>query len=343
MKSQCPCGAVYTIKPEFLGKRTLCKSCGHSFIIETWLDSRPPAALSSAVEPFPQRLPAPPPAPPPTPPAFTPRESSEIEPDEIPSAWPSVLEDIPAAPSESAPAFPASETALEDIGPAKKSTSPLVAPALPWRVRFLASGIEAGGRRPFLALALAAVAGTLVGAGLMGLIRQGEIDVLGTQLAAAGRELQSQRQTRAKLGDLKKELDRLQGEVRQLEGADYPPGSIPRTLTEAAVLEYKTAEALLRQQVAALESGARLTVTARGTAPDSKLAAAVEGERARLEGRLEELRREAEGRAEEPRSLVQTAIATEELNLAILNRNRLIAKYGLSAPLPPQRPAGADE
>ena len=280
MKSRCSCGAVYTIKPEFLGKRTLCKHCGQSFVIAA-LPSDSGAALAGPPELEPS--------------ALAESASPEIEP-------------VQAA----------------DSGP-ESDVRPLE--------------VKAG--RPFLALAVAALAGTLVGAGLMGLARQGEIDGLKERLARL--ELQDQNQARQKLGVLKEELDRLQDDVRLLEGADYPAGSIPQTLAEAAVLEYKTAEALIRQQVAALESGAGLTVTAKGTAPDPELAAAVEEEMARLEARLEGLRREAEGRAEEPLSMVQTAIATEELNLAILNRNRLIARYGLSAPLPPRRPAGAGE
>ncbi|MDR2726145.1 MAG: hypothetical protein LBC90_08870 [Candidatus Adiutrix sp.] len=190
-----------------------------------------------------------------------------------------------------------------------------------------------------MALAVAAVAGTLMGAGLMGLIRQGEIETLEDRLAAADRELQGHNRAKRTVGDLKKELALVQDEIGRLEGVDYPAGSIPLTLTAAAALEFRTAEALLRQQVAALESGAGLTVSARATAPDPKLAAAVEGEMERLRARLEELRGMAAGLAGEPRSLVETAIATEELNLAILNRNRLIARYGLNAPLPSQGPA----
>jgi len=232
---------------------------------------------------------------------------------------------------------PSSEIVLEEIKPLEE-IEPTQGPASAGPAE---ASLKGGGQRPLLAMTVAAVAGTLVGAGLMGLVRQGEIDELKDRLAAAGRELQERGQTRQKLGDLKKELALVQDEIRLLEETDYPAGSIPRTLTAAAVLECRTAEALLRQQVAALESRAGLTVSARATTPDPKLAAAVEEEMAKLGARLEELRRGAEGLAEEPRSLVQTAIATEELNLAILNRNRLIARYGLSSPLPPQGPAGS--
>jgi hypothetical protein len=224
------------------------------------------------------------------------------------------------------------EPVPEEVGPVQSLPGPVARPEP--QIPAAGAGFQ-GGRRPFLALTLAAVAGTLVGAGLMGLVRQGEIDGLEDRLAASSRELQSRGQAQKKLEALKKELALIQDEIRLLEEVNYPAGSIPQTLTEAAVLEYKTAEALLKQQAAALESGAGLTVAARGTSPDPRLAAAVEGEMTKLQGRLGALRLEAEGLTGEPRSMIQTAIATEELNLAILNRNRLIARYGLSAPLPP--------
>ena len=322
MKSQCPCGAVYTIKPEFLGKRTICKNCGRNFLIKALPE--PPPSEYPGLRPEDSETPLP---------KFPAAgEARTASPGTKPEAEPEELLELvePAEPEE---------IVLEEIEPVQEPDPP--SPPGPAECAGLPAEAQAeGGRRPFLALAVAAVAGTLVGAGLMGLVRQNEIDGLKARLAAVGREFQSPRQAGRNLGALKKELDRVQDEVRLLEETDYPAGSIPQTLTAAAVMEYKTAEALLRQQVTALESGAGLTVTARATAPDPELAAAVEVEMAKLQARLEALRGEAEGLAEEPRSLFQTAIATEELNLAILNRNRLIARYGLSSPLPPRKPAG---
>ena len=316
MKSRCLCGAVYNIKPEFLGKKTICKSCGRSFLIA----ALPPETAEYLAAPFEEPLPpfGEPPEPEPGP---RPAEALVEEPEEI-------------------------EPLLVEIEPVEEPVTGEL--QLFYDPVALVSEAQAeagfqGGRWPFLALAVAALAGTLVGAGLMGLVRQREIDGLETRLAAISLEIDSRGQTQERLESLKQELAQVQEEIRLLEKAGYPEGSIPKTLTEAAILEYKTAEALLRQQAAALESGAGLTVAARGTNPDPGLAAAVEGEMAKLQGRLGALRLEAEGLVAEPRSLLQTAIATEELNLAILNRNRLIARYGLSAPLPPRGPAPADE
>jgi hypothetical protein len=242
------------------------------------------------------------------------------------------------------------EPILEEIMPVKYTgpgspKSPAY-PVLRVKSPAAAARAEAGFQGGFLALTVAAMAGALVGAGLMGLVRQMEIDGLEIRLAAVGRELEIRDQAQERLESLKEEQARVQDEIRLLEKTYYPAGSIPKTLTEAAILEYKTAEALLTQQAAALESGAGFTVAARGTSPDPELAAAVEEEMARLQGRVGALRLEAEGLAEEPWALIHTAIATEELNLAILNRNRLIARYGLSAPLPPRGPvppSGASE
>jgi len=307
LKSRCPCGAVYTIKPEFLGKKTICKSCGRTFLI---------AAL--------------------------PPETSDYL--EAPSGWPPEAEPAPRPEESLLPAeYLLEET--DETEPILEEIEPVEEP-LPGQLQLFSDPFSPqaetdfqGGRWPVLALTVAALAGTLVGAGLMGLVRQSEIDGLEIRLAAVRLELDNRGQAQERLESLKQELARVQEEISLLERTGYPAGSIPKTLAEAAILEYKTAEALLRQQAAALESGAGLTLVARGTSPDPELAAAVEGEMTRLQGRLGALRLEAEGLVDEPWSLIQTAIATEELNLAILNRNRLIAGYGLSAPLPPRGPA----
>ena len=308
MKTQCPCGAVYPIKPEFLGKMTLCKRCGRSFLIEALSSpSSPPESSSPEYVSPPESSPAP-----------SVEETSQAPPPE------EIVQKEEIEPIQAAALEPLSGSPTDQIESDDFSVLTVQAEA----------ALKDGGRRPLLAMAVAAVAGTLVGAGLMGLIRQSEIDELKSRLITVSQELQSQDPNRQHVGDLNRELGLVQEEIRLLEGADYPAGSIPQALAAAAVLEYKTVEALLRQQIAALESGAGLTVSARATTPDSKLAEAVEEEMLKLEARLEGLRREAGGLAEEPRFLVQTAIATEELNLAILNRNRLIARYGLSAPWP---------
>jgi hypothetical protein len=311
LKSRCLCGAVYTIKPEFLGKKTICKSCGRTF-------------LSAALPP----------------------ETSDYW--EAPSAGPPEAEPAPRPTEVLLPAeyllqeTEETEPVLEEIEPVEEPFSgplQLISDPVPPQ----AEADLPGGRWPVLALTVAALAGTLVGAGLMGLVRQNEIDGLEIRLAAVSLEVDNRDQAQERLETLKQELARVQEEISLLERTGYPAGSIPKTLAESAILEYKTAEALLRQQAAALESGAGLTVTPRGTSPDPELAAAVEGEMTKLQGRLGALRLEAEGLVDEPWSLIQTAIATEELNLAILNRNRLIARYGLSAPLPPRGPAPADD
>jgi len=316
LKSRCLCGAVYNIKPEYLGKRTICKSCGRSFLIE----ALPPE--TSEYWEAPSEGPPPQFGGPPEPePAPQPAEAFREEPEEIEP----FLEEI--------------EPVEEPITGELQLFSYPVSPVPEDQAEYVVQD----GRWPLLALTVAAAAGILVGAGLMGLLRQNEIDGLETRLAVLSQELQNRDQAQLRLEILKQELARVQEEISLLEKADYPAGSIPKTLTEAAILEYKTAEALLGQQAAALESGAGLIVAARGTNPDPDLAAAVEGEMTRLQGRLGALRLEAEGLVAEPRSLIQTAIATEELNLAILNRNRLIARYGLSAPLPPRGPEPAGD
>jgi predicted Zn finger-like uncharacterized protein len=295
LKAQCPfCQAAYTIKPEFLGKKTVCKNCGQTF---TLLDISKPPAPVAALEP-----------------CASGEEADEIHP-------------VPEPIAGRALGWPARIQA--------------------WKARLLAAAASPPGDWPRLALALtlAAVAGGLVGAGLMGLARQGEMDELKTAADQARSELTAHNQRGSKVKALQKERERLRNEIGQVEAetAAYPPGSIPRALAGAAVTEYRLADALLVQQIAALESGAKLVVSARATGPNPRLAAALEGEMTALRAELEVRRQQAAGLPEDPRSATQTAIATQEINLAILNRNRLIAKYGLSSPLPPPGPAAGGE
>ena len=304
MKTKCPgCQAVYNIKPYFLHKKTTCQNCGRGFVIERLGPAGPAAGMG---------LPA------------------AGAPSAAPLGWAEPPEEQPESPEEIAPLF-------DSFGP--PADPGWAAKGGGWRARLSAvSAHLAGGRFLGLALALAALAGGLVGAGLMGLARQGDLDKQAAELAAVRQQFQALNKQRQNIEDLKKELSRWQEESRRLAETAYPAGSIPQVLAEAAGLEYKLTEALLAQRISALESGAKLTATAKATATDPKLAAALAEEMSKIQAELEAGRPRAESLAEPARSQAQTALATQELNLAILNRNRLIAKYGLSASLPSPAP-----
>ena len=121
MKTRCPCGAVYTIKPEFLGKMTLCKNCGRSFLIEELPSPQPPS------EPSPTGHLEPPPGSSETPLSTSPAagETPAVFP-EPDSAPPETALDHSPAPSEPGPwpesAEPA-EAVLEEIEPVQVKES----------------------------------------------------------------------------------------------------------------------------------------------------------------------------------------------------------------------------
>jgi TolA-binding protein len=195
---------------------------------------------------------------------------------------------------------------------------------------------DRGPKALLLSLTLVFILGALAGGLIMHTAGQREVQRL--EQAAALQRQQQQDQKARKIADLRMERERLQEEILRLAGVgqSYPEGSIPRVLAGAATEEYNIADTLLLQQIASLESGAQPTVSPKETRPDPELAARLEEEMTALEARVEKVRAEAATMAEMPRLVAQTSIATELINLAILNRNRLIAKYGLSSPLPSQ-------
>ncbi len=160
------------------------------------------------------------------------------------------------------------------------------------------------------------------------------------QLQAAVAEAQRQSQTRKddRISGLAAERDRLASDLARVAAysVDYPEGSIPRALALAAAEEFKIADTLLLQQAAALESGAKVTLVLKQTAPDPDLAVTLEGEMKKLEAEIAEQWQAARGLAEDPRMLAETSVATQMVSLAILNRNYLIARYGLNSPVPLQ-------
>jgi TolA-binding protein len=190
-------------------------------------------------------------------------------------------------------------------------------------------------QRPLLALALVCLmAGGLAGHQISRFIAAGRISQL--EAAVASARLQSQAQESQKISSLKKERARLQTEARQATAysLEYAEGSIPRALAQAAAEEFKIADTLLLQQIAALESGAKITVDLKQTAPDPELAATLAEEMKNLQTEIDRQWQAARGLSDTPRMLATTSVTTQLLSLAILNRNHLIAKYGLSSPLP---------
>ncbi len=188
---------------------------------------------------------------------------------------------------------------------------------------------RSGSRWP--ALVLAVLIGLAVGGGAMWLRGAG---YLGSEPDRAH-----------KIEALNEERERLRAAILQAtEYVDtYPVGSVPQALAVASREEYRIADTLLLQQVAALESGAKVTVEARRTRPDPELADHLKKEIDTLKAEIARQREEAQKLTEVPWVVAITNIETLGLNLGILERNYLVAKYGLNAPLPQLRSAPAEE
>lgn len=136
--------------------------------------------------------------------------------------------------------------------------------------------------------------------------------------------------------DLKQDLDRIRQEIDQAAGDDATyNGGLITSLIGVRLEVLKTNEALLEQRVHALEAGTRITMVVNAAKPDptraAELAKEIESQNAKV----------AKARAKADRSpgglvqaMAETAVATAENTLAMLEQQFFVAKYGLAMPLP---------
>lgn len=131
--------------------------------------------------------------------------------------------------------------------------------------------------------------------------------------------------------NLRGELESIRTEIAVAEekNADLA-GGLVKALVEARLEILKTTEALVQQRIHAIEGGARIEITVKGSEPDPELAQALGAQIAEQQKELEEVRREA---ARYSGGLVaamkSAAVATSEQTLAMLKQRYLSAKYGL--------------
>ncbi len=334
MRTQCPhCQALFNIKPEYVGKRTTCKNCAQGFIIT---EAPAPGSTPLPTAPFPN------------PGAARSQSSGAARPaaaGEQPQAASSDLRNYGYGPP---PAKISGSSMYESQGDEDDSDdddeeeeivqSPPPPKAFPARVKAL---ITETPRRTLMTAAGLFFGGMILGFGPAWFISQTEVLRLHDEISTLESEKSSNRARQ--LTQLKRERGRLQEDIMRasVTAQTYPDNSIPKALALAALEEYKITDALVLQQIAAMETGARVTIETKATSPDPGLAAQLEQEMRTLRDSIEEMRAEAEAMPEMPLLVAETGVATELINLAILNRNRLIAKYGLSSPVPSQYQAGA--
>ena len=136
-----------------------------------------------------------------------------------------------------------------------------------------------------------------------------------------------------KIKELKLELEATQ---KELSGAKDSlksfSGGLLGVLTKARIEVLKTNNALIKQRIHVLESGAELVFQVKVTSPDPEAANEIEREIEEQKDELEGLRKEAENAKGLLGLLKLTAVATQNQSLALLRQKYLIAKYGLYSP-----------
>ena len=138
-------------------------------------------------------------------------------------------------------------------------------------------------------------------------------------------------QTIAKIEELKKELDITKAEIEAAQKKDKElAGGLVKALIAMRIEILKTNEALLQQRIQAFESGTPIRVEVLGTNPNEQEAVSLEKE---IQTKRDELAAQKKDAARYSGGLVlamkESAIATTENTLAMLEQRRLIAKYGL--------------
>lgn len=151
----------------------------------------------------------------------------------------------------------------------------------------------------------------------------------------------------------KQKVSLLQGEIGKIEQemASYEPeinqnatGLIP-SLQKARFETDKLTVAILRQHIAAIESGAKVTVVVPSTASDHSVVAALEAEINDANKTLLATRAESDLYSGGIiKVTIEARAAAEELTLASLRQKLLAVKYGLNLPSPQtDEPAGAQQ
>ncbi|MDR2142489.1 MAG: type VI secretion system-associated protein TagO [Deltaproteobacteria bacterium] len=285
MRAKCPnCQAAYSIKPEFIGKQTVCQNCGQIFTI---YEDRPELSLSPTqpVEPGPPPPAQSPPSPPPRPP------EPPVEPPQPPQKAPE--------PPKPAPEHPAP---------------------------------KAGGRGHKVALALLALLTLLVlalGAGgyyLYQLYEKSQADLVAAQAQAS-------RLSNPRLREIQEDRQKIAEQIKEqsAEQTKFSEGSALWLLKNALISELRLSDTLLSQEKSSLVSGAPVTIKVNKSNPDPALAK-------QLEAQLEKVTEYINQRTEATKDLkgpeaeyAAIELAELHLNKAIVIRNYLTAKYGLSS------------
>ncbi len=132
---------------------------------------------------------------------------------------------------------------------------------------------------------------------------------------------------------MKKELEQVRSDISTAEATskDYA-GGLLGLLASSRVEVLGVTEALLQQRIHASESGTAIEIKVPGTKPDPALAAQLEDEIAAERMELAREREELGTAGGLLGAVQQTAVATRQQTIALLEQRQLAAKYGLAVP-----------
>ena len=139
-----------------------------------------------------------------------------------------------------------------------------------------------------------------------------------------------------KIQSMQKEIADLEGQVKtgNVELAKYESGLVPSLIKARIEIDTLTIS-ILRQHIAAIESGSKMTTQVNVTTPDSELLTSLESEYKSAEQEL--MKSQAKSALYAGgliKALAESEVATHAMTLAALKQKMLAAKYGLwiSAP-----------
>ena len=137
----------------------------------------------------------------------------------------------------------------------------------------------------------------------------------------------------SKIKELKEELELTQKEISDakddIEGLS---GGLLQALYQVRFEILRTNEALIKQRIHSLESGAEITVETKGTSPNPEEASKIKQEIKEQEKRLKAAKEEALNSGGLIGAMKYAVVATNEQTIAMLRQSYLVAKYGLPFP-----------
>lgn len=137
------------------------------------------------------------------------------------------------------------------------------------------------------------------------------------------------------LTKLKESLAATRAEVVQAKQETKEFGGLVGTLALLRLEVLKTNEALLDQRVNALESGAKMVITVPTTKDDPIRAAQIEADLVVAREKLKEAEEKAANAGGLIGAMAMMNVATQANTVAMLDQQRLMAKYGLLLPSVP--------